>query len=102
MTELESIISATCITEVVQVEDLTENFSLDGKPFRLLLVPKTGSDVNIGDIMTVKGGLRYGGGGEFPVSVGSWSPLLFQFITSAAIDLEDMDLYVAPIKYYKE
>ena len=104
MTELESIISAMCITNVVKVEDLTDDFSLDGKHFRMFLAPASGSDVKSGDILPVDAILPYSGGEavEVPVVVGSWSPVLFKAIEASAIDLNDVDAYVAPINNYKQ
>lgn len=105
MTELESIISATCITSVVKVEDLTDGFTLDGAHFRLFLVPTSESDVKVGDVVVVNGCLLPYGEGEslkVPVVVGSWSPVLFKAIEASAIKLEDVDVYAAPIKNYKQ
>jgi hypothetical protein len=104
MTELESIISAMCITNVVQVEDLTEDFSLEGVPFRLFLVPKDGGDVKVGDVVAFDAMLPYSGGEfvEVPVVVGEWNPLFLTAIKASEIDLTDMDAYVAPIKFYKQ
>lgn len=104
MTELESIISAQCITNVVKLESLTEDFDLEGKLFRLFLAPALGSDVKSGDILTVDAMLPYSGGEavEVPVVVGDWSPVLFQGIEASAIDLTDVDAYVAPINYFKQ
>lgn len=105
MTEVESIISAMCITNVVKIDDLTENFSLEGKHFRLFLAPTSESDVKVGDVVVVDGCLLPYGGGEslkVPVVVGSWSPVLFKAIEASAIDLDDVDAYVAPINNYKQ
>jgi len=104
MTELESIITAMCITSVVQVDDLTEDFSLDGVSFRVFLAPASGSDVKVGDVVAFDAMLPYSGGEfvEVPVTVGSWSPVLFTAIKASEIDLTDVDVYVAPIKFYKQ
>ena len=104
MTEFESIVSAMCITNVVKLDDLTEDFSLDGIPFRLFLVPKSGSDVNIGDVVAFDAMLPYSGGEfvEVPVVVGSWGATLLTGIKASEIDLTDMDAYVAPVQFYKQ
>ena len=102
MTELEAIMSATSITDVVKPEDISEKIALNGnKPFRLFLAPQSGSEFNVGDVVTVTGTLPQSAVSvEVPVAVGSWSPVLFTVIDG--IELAKIDAYIAPIKYYKE
>lgn len=104
MTELESIISATCITSVVKVEKLTVGFDLDGAHFRLFLAPAAGSEVNVGDVIVVDGAIlpQSSDAIEVPVAVGSWSPVLFEALKAGSIKLDRVDVYAAPIKNYKQ
>ena len=104
MTELESIISATCITNVVKVKDLTDGFVLDGAHFRLFLAPAANSEVKVGDVIVVDGAMlpQSSDAIEVPVAVGSWSPVLFTALKADSIKLKDVDVYAAPIKNYKQ
>lgn len=103
MTEFESIISAMCITDVTQVEDLDVDLNFDGKPFRLFLEPISGGEVNVGDVVRVNGMLPYSiEMSKIPVAVGSWSPVLFTTIQADGINLTEVNAYVAPLKYYKQ
>lgn len=100
MTELESIISATCITNVVKIE---EGFDFDGKSYRLFLTPASEeSKVKVGDVVIVSGILQYSDGDfvDVPVVVGNWSPVLFKEVKFDE-SLEGLDAYVAPLKYYQ-
>ena len=101
MTELESIISATCITSVEMIDDPTKDFDLEGKHFRLFLAPAAESEVKVGDVVIMKGILPYGDDPvDVPIAVGSWSPVIFEAI-AANEELTGVDAYVAPIKNYK-
>ena len=100
MTTLEEIISATCITEVLEVVELS-NYDLDGKDFRLFLMPKTKeSEVKVGDVVKVNGRLPYTDDDtDVPIVVGKWSPILFNFIKSC--EEADVTAFVAPFRNYK-
>ena len=104
MTELESIISATCITSVEMIDDPTKDFDLEGKHFRLFLAPAAESEVKVGDVVIMKGILPYGDDPvDVPIAVGSWSPVIFEakvgdvVIVSGILQYSDGDFVDVPV-----
>lgn len=92
------IILASRITNVVKLDDLTEDYSTKGC-FSVLLAPKSDA-VERGDIVTFDAILPHSNTEyvEVPVVVGDWSPIVFKSIKANSIDLTEVDVYIAPIK----
>ena len=92
------LLRAGRILQVSQLDDLTAAYEPD-LPFSMFLVPASGSDTEVGDVVIVNAKLPYGSAaGNVPVVVGDWSPVVFESIAASGIDLTAVDAYVAPIK----
>lgn len=103
-----ALIRAGRILNVEKVTDLTAAYApvvTDGvtpAPFSIFLVPAVGSTVLPGDVVIVNGKLPYGAAAtDVPVIVGDWSPVVFESISASGVDLDDVDLYAAPIRIDK-
>lgn len=94
------IIKAGRITKVEKVTSLSENYYPDGVIFSMFLVPKESSNIELGDVIIVEAMLPDTNGAyvDVPMVVGDWSPVLYRAIKAEAIDLDTLDVYVAPIK----
>jgi hypothetical protein len=75
-----------------KIDDLTDDFSLEGKPFSVFIVPKTGSF----EIALLKVRLlgETGDASECPVVIGDWCPLaIVEVSKDMASMLDDYDIY---------
>lgn len=92
------MIRAGRVLNVEKLTDLSAGYDPQ-TPFNMFLVPASGSTVELGDVIVVSATLPYGGdtAGDVPVVVGDWSPVIFRTLAAGAIDLTEVDVYVAPI-----
>lgn len=93
----EALLQSGRILKVEQLTDLSEGYAPE-KPFSLMLVPASGSDVNVGDVVTVTAKPPMNDeAAEIPVTVGEWSLVVFDNIAVDGVELDDVDCFVAPI-----
>ena len=94
----DEIVKAGRVTQVDKVTDLTEGYK-PGVPFSVFLNPKEGSDVELGDVVTLDAELPYSSTAvEVPVVAGDWSPVVFVGLPTGAVDLTKVDVYAGIIK----
>lgn len=84
-----------------KVTDLSADFTLSGRPFSVLIVPKGGTESQTHVTMPVKAWAS-DAFASFPFPEGDWSPLLIKAVEASGLDLTAYDLYWGTGEWYNE
>ena len=93
----EAFLQAARATRVTKVADLTDGYS--GKPFSIFVAPTASSPKETGEVLIISAKpVRNDDATDVPVSIGDWSPVLFDAIAADGINTSAYDVYIAEIE----